>query len=448
MYELPSRDDIEQGRHRRRGRAREGQPHPGAPHRHDAHHPPAPGRVLTGSGRPAVSTLREPRRSAPSTSTATSTSRADGRRSDRRPVARAHPRALVGVLGDPQDAFTGHPRHRHQRQGLDRPDDHRAAGRARPVGRHLHQPAPASGSTSASPANGEPITDEDLAERASPSWPRSSRCSGIEPSLLRAAHRGGASAGSPRTRSTWRWSRSGCSVATTPPTWSTPTSPWSPTSARTTPTARATGARPSPRRRPASSSPTPSWCWGSPTRSSSRCSSPRARVDVWTRPADFDVVSDRPAVGGHMLDVRTPLGTLRGPLPPAARQPPGRQPGLRDRRRRGLLRPPARPRDRPGRARRGHHAGSVRGHGPRSARADRRCPQPRGGTGRSAHPHRGVRRPRAPGAGGRHARRPRPCADARGARRAPRRPRRSPAPPPAPGRCPRRRSPPSPGRSA
>jgi dihydrofolate synthase/folylpolyglutamate synthase len=32
--------------------------------------------------------------------------------------------------------------------------------------------------------------------------------------------------------------------------------------------------------------------------------------DAWTRPTDFDVVSDRPAVGGHMLDVRTPNGTL------------------------------------------------------------------------------------------------------------------------------------------
>jgi len=31
---------------------------------------------------------------------------------------------------------------------------------------------------------------------------------------------------------------------------------------------------------------------------------------AWTRPADFDVVSDRPAVGGHVLDVQTPLGTL------------------------------------------------------------------------------------------------------------------------------------------
>ena len=32
--------------------------------------------------------------------------------------------------------------------------------------------------------------------------------------------------------------------------------------------------------------------------------------EAWTRPADFDVVSDRPAVGGHVLDLRTPLGTL------------------------------------------------------------------------------------------------------------------------------------------
>ncbi len=32
--------------------------------------------------------------------------------------------------------------------------------------------------------------------------------------------------------------------------------------------------------------------------------------EAWCRPADFDVVSDRTAVGGHVLDVRTPNGEL------------------------------------------------------------------------------------------------------------------------------------------
>jgi dihydrofolate synthase/folylpolyglutamate synthase len=33
-------------------------------------------------------------------------------------------------------------------------------------------------------------------------------------------------------------------------------------------------------------------------------------AEAWVRPTDFDVVSDRWAVGGHVLDVRTPNGTL------------------------------------------------------------------------------------------------------------------------------------------
>ena len=32
--------------------------------------------------------------------------------------------------------------------------------------------------------------------------------------------------------------------------------------------------------------------------------------DAWVRPTDFDVVSDRTALGGHVLDVRTPNGTV------------------------------------------------------------------------------------------------------------------------------------------
>ena len=57
-------------------------------------------------------------------------------------VARAHAARSCDVLGDPQHAAPGHPRHRHERQGLDRADDHPAADGPRPHGRHLHQPAP------------------------------------------------------------------------------------------------------------------------------------------------------------------------------------------------------------------------------------------------------------------------------------------------------------------
>ena len=67
----------------------------------------------------------------------------------------------------------------------------------------------------------------------------------------------------------------------------------------------------------------------------------------WARGIDFACTSNRLAVGGRLVDLRTPGARLRRAARPAARQPPGRQRGLRPGRRRGVLRRPA-PRGRGG----------------------------------------------------------------------------------------------------
>ena len=67
MYDLPSRDDIEKVRHRRRRRAGQGEPHPRAPRRHPAHEPAPPRRELNR----AASSWTTPRRCASSTATST-----------------------------------------------------------------------------------------------------------------------------------------------------------------------------------------------------------------------------------------------------------------------------------------------------------------------------------------------------------------------------------------
>ena len=188
-----------------------------------------------------TSAARGPRRRRSPGSTATSTSRRSGRRRSKA-LSLDRMRALVDVLGDPQHAVPGHPRHRHQRQGLDGPHGHRAARESRPDGRHLHQPAPR-----AHQRAHHPQRRADRRRR-----PRRG-CSPTSRALEAAARRRSDSyfelltaaalrAGSPTSPSTSPSSRSACSVATTPPTSPTAPSRWSPTSAPTTPTSRATGA--------------------------------------------------------------------------------------------------------------------------------------------------------------------------------------------------------------
>ena len=155
----------------------------------------------------------------------------------------------VDVLGDPQQPVPGHPPHRHERQGLDRPDGRRRSSPS-PACRSAPTPAPtSSGSTSGSVRNGEPIGDDDAGRGAvRPRRPRAARRR--RPELVRAPRPRPPSAGSPRSPSTSPWSRSACSGATTPPTSPTGPSRSSPTSAPTTPTSSGTGAGRSPRRRP------------------------------------------------------------------------------------------------------------------------------------------------------------------------------------------------------
>ena len=75
------------------------------------------------------------------------------------------------------------PHHRHQRQGLGRPAGHRAARRARPHGRHLHEPPPRGDQRA-----DRPQRRADLRRRrsppCSPTWPASSRCSTHRPSYF------------------------------------------------------------------------------------------------------------------------------------------------------------------------------------------------------------------------------------------------------------------------
>ena len=60
--------------------------------------------------------------------------------------------------------------------------------------------------------------------------------------------------------------------------------------------------------------------------------------EFWARGIDFACTSNRLAVGGRLVDLRTPGRRLRRAAGAAPRQPPGRQCGLCAGRRRGLLR--------------------------------------------------------------------------------------------------------------
>ena len=61
-------------------------------------------------------------------------------------------------------------------------------------------------------------------------------------------------------------------------------------------------------------------------------------AEVWRRDVDFACESNELAVGGRLLDLRTPGCPLRGGVPPAPRRPPGRERGRRAGGGRGVLR--------------------------------------------------------------------------------------------------------------
>ena len=70
-------------------------------------------------------------------------------------------------------------------------------------------------------SNGEPIADDELDEHPARRSRSSSSRDRARPVVLRDPHRGRARAGSPTSRSTSRWSRSGWAARGTRPTWST-----------------------------------------------------------------------------------------------------------------------------------------------------------------------------------------------------------------------------------
>ena len=103
---------------------------------------------------------------------------------------------------------------------------------------------------------------------------------------------------------------------------------WSPTSATTTPTARATGAGASPRRRPGIVKPGATFVLGETDPELADVFVADAGGGDLARATSTSGASRTAlAVGGRLLDLRTPGGALRRGVPPAARRPPGRQRG-------------------------------------------------------------------------------------------------------------------------
>ena len=133
-----------------------------------------------------------------------------------------HMRRMVERAGRSPARLPGHPHHRHQRQGLDGPHGHRAAGGPRAVGRHLHEPPPRARHRAHRPQRASRSTPTSFARVLGEIAALEDQTFFAEPAVvLRAADRRRASRGSARWRSTWRWSRSACSGGATPPTSST-----------------------------------------------------------------------------------------------------------------------------------------------------------------------------------------------------------------------------------
>ena len=123
-------------------------------------------------------------------------------------------------------------------------------------------------------------------------------------------------------------------------------------------------------RRPRSCSgpPIPTWSTSSPT----------ARPSVtWRRDEDFACTANRLALGGRVLDLRTPGGTYEDVFLPLHGAHQGDNAGDRAGRRRGLLRPAARSGGGGRGVRRRALARPLRGRRARPPRDPRRRPQPR-----------------------------------------------------------------------
>ncbi len=136
MYELPSRDDVAQGRDRRRCGSREGVPDARAPLGQDAQQSAAPRRQLIADGGPRRGHRLAGQPSGPRERKLGGIAAGDVDGLSLEPM-----RELMDVLGDPQDAMpiihvTG-----TNGKGSTVAHARSAAGGERAVGRHLHQPA-------------------------------------------------------------------------------------------------------------------------------------------------------------------------------------------------------------------------------------------------------------------------------------------------------------------
>ena len=125
----------------------------------------------------------------------------------------------------------------------------------------------------------------------------------------------------------------------TPPTSSTPPSPWCCRSPSTTRSYLGDNPATSRRRRPGSSSPARSPCSPSSRPRSPRCCCERAAevgATVAREGMEFGVVSRMPAVGGQMLSLQGLRATVRRRVPAAVRRPPGAERRRRAGRGRGV----------------------------------------------------------------------------------------------------------------
>ena len=226
----------------------------------------------------------------------------------RRAVARARCGGWCDVLGDPQHAYPViHITGTNGKGSAARMIATRAARGPRPVGRHLHEPAPRADQRADRRGTASRSTTTTFADVIERDRGRSSRCRGRAAryfELLTAA----AFRGSPTSPSTSPWSRSACSVASTPPTSATATVAVVTNVGRDHTDSQGDWRATSRARRPASSSPESTLVLGE-TEPGPACRSSvagAARPRRWERDATSTRDDNLLAVGGRLLDLRTP----------------------------------------------------------------------------------------------------------------------------------------------
>ena len=270
---------------------------------------------------------------------------------------------------------TGHPHHRHERQGLDRADAHPAADGPGPDRRHVHQPAPGAGQRAHHPQRRADRRRGASPSRSPPS--PTSRCwPACSPSYFEIV-----------TAAAFRWfadvavdvavSRSACSGAGTPPTSSTARSRSSPTSGSTTPSTPARRSADIATEKAGIVKPGSTLVLGETDPELVDIFRAGRRPSVSTSAARTSTcVENQLALGGPAARPAHPVRRSTPSVPAAPRPPPGRQRRRRADRGRGVLRRAARPGRRGGGLRRRPDARALRGPRPPAARHRRRRPQP------------------------------------------------------------------------